>query len=122
MSRIITPALALAVLAGAASAQSPADYNRARAYRHYLNSPSPFKTYTDLQVGRSWGYDTPWESARYWRTPGYYYEEASPRGRWADGVTPRVGGYVVPNLPLHYPPYPAYPDYPGGYLSTYPYR
>jgi hypothetical protein len=115
-SRHIPTLLALAftatLAASAVSAQDPyADYNRARAYRHYLTSPYSFRTYSDLQSGRTWSYDTPLESGRFWQTPGYYHEEISPTGRWSAAVPPRVEGYVVARPVVIYAPVwnPAYP-------------
>src|SRR5262249_46025154 len=104
--------LALALSAASASAQDPyAAYNSERAYRHFLNSPYSFRTYSALGSGQVWGYETPLEAGRFWRTPGSYHEEISPRGRWSSEVPSRFGGYVVPRAPVGYPPIvvPRYP-------------
>jgi hypothetical protein len=96
-----------------AVAQDPAaDYNRARAYRHYLTSPYSFRTYSDLGAARAWGYDTPLESGRFWQSPYYYHEEMSPRGRWTSAVPPRVEGYVMTRPVIIYPPAYPYPPPP----------
>ena len=93
------------LLAARAAAQDPyADYNRERAYRHFLTSPYSFRTYSDLGSGRSWGYDTPVESGRFWQTPGYYHEEVSPYGTWNYEIPPRVEGYIVPRPRVIYSP------------------
>jgi hypothetical protein len=90
----------------------PGSYPRdPRAYRHFLNSPSPVKSYSSLQPGRAWGYDTPFESGRFYRTPGYYRELVSPRGYERVLVPPEVGG-LIERRPVYLPPpYPAYPPY-----------
>jgi hypothetical protein len=138
MKRILIPLLALGLLAVPALAQDPiADYNRARAYSHYQNSPYPFRTYSDLIPGRSWGYDTPWQSGRFTQTPGYYREETSPFGRFSTVLPSEVRGLIVPRVPDYVPgsaygyPYPRYSDpytpYRSNYLrsvnpNVYPYR
>jgi hypothetical protein len=95
-----------------AQAQDPwADYNTARAYHHYLTSPYTVKAYSALDSGRAWGYDTPLESGRFWRTPGYYHEMVTPYGREVYGVPSWTGGYVVPRPVLVYP-VPVVPGYP----------
>jgi hypothetical protein len=119
-----TPALiALVLLAVPAAAQDPyADYNRNRAYAHYLNSQSPVKTYSSLQPGRAWGYETPWESTQYRQSPGYYREESTPWGHTVYDRPPVVSRYVEQRFPApaYYPSYdypvPAYP------VPAYPYR
>ena len=101
--------------AAPAPAQGPyADYNRDRAYRHFLYSQSPHRTFSSLGTGAAWGYETPFESAYFWRTPGYYREEISPYGRGVYEVPPQEGGYVAPRPLFVYPP-PYYPAYPPPY-------
>ncbi len=115
MKTILT--LSAAMLAGglfAASAPAqqpyPAD-NLDPAYRHFLTSRSRVRSFSSLGAGRSWGYDTPLESARFWQTPGYYREQISPRGHERYAVPPRVGGYVERRPVVIYPPMvgPPYP-------------
>lgn len=113
---LIAPAaaLVLGLWAGRAEAEDPlAEYNRQRAYRHFLTSPSPYRTYSDLGSGRAWGYDTPLESGRYWQTPGYYHERITPYGRSSYAVPPRVEGYTVrrPLVVVPPPPPPLYPPW-----------
>ena len=103
----ILPALLLAgaLLAPQAHAQDPyVVYDVSPAYRHFLTSPYSYRTYSNLGSGRSWGYDTPFESGRFYQTPGYYHEEISPYARWSYQVPPRVEGYVVPRAVVVYPP------------------
>jgi hypothetical protein len=76
--------VALAVLAvpGRASAQFDpyADYNRARAYRHFLSSPYSVRTYSGTTPGYyAEGY-TPYGYERRWRPPGYLHQRISPYG------------------------------------------
>jgi len=118
-------ALSAAVFAGAllaspAAAQQPypAD-NLDPAYRHFLMSRSRVKSFSSLGTGRSWGYDTPLESARYWQTPGYYREQVSPRGHERFVDPPRVGGYVERRPVVVYPPVVGAP-YPLPYPYPYP--
>jgi hypothetical protein len=112
--RIAAVALALGLQAGRGAAQDPyAEYNRQRAYRHFLTSPSPYRTFSSMQNGQVWGYDTPLESARYWRTPGYYHERITPFGRSSYAVPPRIVGYTVrrPLVIVPLPPPPLYPPW-----------
>jgi hypothetical protein len=119
--RIILALLAFATVGMAgrdgAGAQTPyTEYNRERAYHHFLNSPSPYRTFSSLQSGREWGYETPLESGRFWRTPGYYNERITPFGRETNVIPQREGGIVIrrpvvivpPMVPPRYPP-PPYP-------------
>ncbi len=105
--------LTLGLQAGRAAAQDPyAENNRQRAYRHFLTSPSPYRTFSSMQNGRVWGYDTPLESGRYWRTPGYYREEITPYGRSRYALPPRIEGYTVRRpLVIVPPPPPLYPPW-----------
>jgi len=97
--------LALGLSASRASAQdSYADYNTQRAYRHFQKSPYSFRTYSSPDSVRVWGYDTPLESGRFYRTTGSYYEEISPNGRWSTGTPAQAGGSVVRHPVLVYPP------------------
>ena len=102
--RLLTITAAL-LLAPCASAQDPyADYNAARAYRHFLNSPSSLRTYSSYRAGHVWGYDTPLEAGRFWQTPSYYHERISWSGREVYGVPPAEGGYIVRRPVLVSPP------------------
>jgi len=107
LRRLVPAALGFAVFVTASPvhAQDPyADYNRERAYRQFLNSPYSFRTYSDLQAGRSWRYATPFEFGEVRQTPGYYHEEIGPYGRWSTGVPSRAERFVTPRAPLLYPP------------------
>jgi hypothetical protein len=110
---LLTLGFAGALFTSPAQAQDPyADYNRARAYQQYLNSPARVRTFSSLQSGRVWGYDTPLESGRFWVTPGYYHEQTSPLGREFYAVPARPGGIVVRRPLLVYPPVVVAPGYP----------
>lgn len=109
--RTLLALLGVALVAGSASAQDPYG-GISPAYRQFLTSPYSFRTYSYLGSARSWGYDTPFESARFYQTPGYYHEEIAPWGRWSTGVVPGLQGYVVPG-PVYPPvPVPVYPPPP----------
>jgi hypothetical protein len=106
---------AFALFVAGAQAQDPyTDPNISPAYRHFLTSPYSFRTYSHIGSGRSWGYDSPFESSRFYQTPGYYHEEISPHGRWSYEVPSRVEGYVRPRPVVVYPPVfiPAYSPWP----------
>jgi hypothetical protein len=115
MKRQLLALAGLALLATGAWAQDPyADPNVSPAYRHFLTSPYSYRTYSYLGSGRSWGYNTPFESGRFYQAPGYYHEEISPRGGWSYAIVPRVEGYVTPRpvvvyRPIYEPPYPYSP-------------
>ena len=105
MKRQLLAMAGLAMVAAAAYAQDPyTDPYISPAYRHFLTSPYSFRTYSNLGSARSWGYDTPFESGRFYQSPGYYHEEISPRGRWSYEVPPRIEGYIVPRPVVVYPP------------------
>jgi len=108
-------ALALPWLAGAAAAQSPyAEYNRLRAERLFLTSPSPYRTWSSSTPGYSYGYSTPFEYGREWQTPSYRQDRITPRGFERYEVPAVSGGYVVRRPVLVVPaPYP--PPYPPPY-------
>jgi hypothetical protein len=107
--------LALGLSASQASAQDPyAAYNTDRAYRHFLTSPYSFRTYSAPDSVRVWGYDTPLESGRFYRTTGSYYEEISPYGRWSSGIPARTEGYVT-RRPIVVYPQVVVPRYPYPY-------
>jgi hypothetical protein len=95
--------------AGSATAQGPyADYNRMRAYRHFLTSPYPVRTYS----GPIPGYP-----------PGYLHQRISPRGFESYALLPPSFGYALTPGPL--PPAPA-PEAPPAPVPaedgpTYPY-
>lgn len=101
MNRTLFTLAAVAVLTGTAAAQDPyGDYNRARAYAHFANSTAAVKSFSSLDAARVTGYDTPFESARFYQSPGYYREVASARlGRsvYADPGT--VSGVITTRYP-----------------------
>jgi hypothetical protein len=81
-----------AVVADPAQAQGPyASFNRERAYQHFLNSPARVRTFSSMQSGQVWGYDTPLVSSWNWVTPGYYHEMISPYGRQAYAIPQQAG-------------------------------
>src|SRR4051812_30904565 len=86
MRSLTSTLTALAVLAGAccvssATAESPAArYNRMRAYRQFLVSPSSYRTYSGLEPGYTSRYYMPLEYSAFWRDPGYRDVRIGPRG------------------------------------------
>src|SRR5262249_42438849 len=119
--RMILPALlalagALAIV-GPAAAQDPyAEYNRSRAYQHYLSSNAPVRSYSGSVPGLAWRYDTPWESERYYRSPSYYGELLTPYDREVRHGPVWVEKDVIRRPVLVAPPPPAYvPVYPNPY-------
>ena len=112
-----------------ARAQGPyAEYNRQRAYKHFLTSPYTDKSFSSLTSPRQWGYETPWESGYFQQSPGLYRERVSPRGHERLVVPSRVEGYVVPRPPIEvYPgpvspyPYPSPPRVSPRHLDPYDY-
>jgi len=118
--RLLPPLLLAVVVAGGllappAPAQDPAaEYNRQRAWQQYLNSPSSAKSISSYRSGAVWGYDTPLESGRFYRTPGYYHEYVSPYTRETYDVPQVQGGEVIRRVPVPVYPPPVYlrPVYP----------
>jgi hypothetical protein len=98
-------AFALVALAsGPTAAQDPyADYNRMRAYRHFLISPSPVRTYSGPIPGSSYNHVTPYGSAHFWRPPGYLHQRISPRGFESYALVPPTRGYIVTPVPFASP-------------------
>jgi hypothetical protein len=102
----------VALASGSAAAQDPyAEYNRMRAYRHFLTSPSPVRTYSGQIPGSSYDYVTPYGSAHFLQPPGYLHQRISPRGFESYALVPPIRGYVVTPVPfaspaLVYPPPP----------------
>ena len=79
------------------------------------NSPYTMKSYSALQPGQSWGYQTPLERGRFWQTPGYYREQTFPWGRETYNLPPTLGGYIERRPIYVYPPPVPYP-----YAAPYP--
>src|SRR5687768_10833897 len=109
--------LALAWLAaGAARADDHAEYNRQRARRLFLTSPSPYKTYSGYAPGYVRQYPTPYGDAREWRTPAYSHERITPRG-YERYAAPSERGYTLTSRPVvvvpryRLVPPPAFDDY-----------
>jgi hypothetical protein len=96
-----------------------ADYNAARAYRHFLNSPYSYRTYSTTSPGYVAEGPTPYGGyVRFWRTPGYLNERITTHGYQRFEVVPGGGSYeVIPGVLLPYlpPPYVPYrgPFFPG---------
>lgn len=117
-------ALALAWIAPAAKADEYAyyaEYNRQRAQRLFLTSPSPYRTYSGFTPGYSRSYPTPAGYVREWQAPAYRHERITPRGyERFDGPAER--GYTVVSPPVVIVPrssYP-YPDRPYDYYPPVP--
>ena len=123
---ILALALSWTLCSRPARAQYPyyymPNYTRDRAYRHYLTSPARVKTFSSSEAGRAWGYDTPFESGRFYQTPGYYREQTSQYGRERYEIPPQVGGTVitrpllVPPGVYYSPPYYLSPEAPAAYV------
>ena len=110
--------LALELAPAGALAQDPlAEYNRQRAYKQFLLSPSRLRTFSSFQSAQTMGYDSPLESGRFYLSPGYYREEISPYGRQAYSMPQQLTGTILVRPAIIYPPpinipaYP-YPPYP----------
>ena len=117
MQHILLAGLAGAVLSASAWAQEPPpDYVLpGRLYHYYLTSPYSYRTYSSLGSARAWGYDTPYESGRFYEPPGYYHEETTPSGRWSHAVIPPVEGRIIHRPVVVYPP-----DWAPSYSYPYP--
>ena len=112
--------LAVGLLSATATAQDPAsEYNRIRAWQQYQNSTAPVKSISSYRSGAVWGYDTPLESGRFYRTPGYYHEYSSPT-RWESFEVPQLQGGAVIYRPLRVYPPPVVPLYPYPPPPPYP--
>jgi hypothetical protein len=115
-------ALALAWIAPAVKADEYAyyaEYNRQRAQRLFLTSPSPYRTYSGFTPGYVHSYSTPTQYVREWQTPAYRHERITPRGyERFDGPSER--GYsavsrpvvIVPRYSYPYPDWPSYTPTP----------
>lgn len=107
--RIVLPfalaaALAGAFVAGEAKADPYAEYNRHRAYRLFLTSPSPYRTYSSATPGYVRDYSTPFAYGREWQTPSYLQERITPYGYERRVAPPRRGGWVAPRPVVVIPP------------------
>jgi hypothetical protein len=92
-----------------------AEYNRQRAYRQFMLSPSRLRTFSSYQSAQTMGYDSPLESGRFYLSPGYYHEQVSPYGREAYSIPQQLSGTVLVRPAVIYPPpvnIPAYPYAP----------
>ncbi len=102
------PALALAWSLSVASALAqfplapaapPPSYNAQRAYRHFLNSPYSFRTYSGSYPGFTTGSFTPHGYAEYSQGPGYVHEEITPRGSRFYHLNTGGHGVFIPYRP-----------------------
>jgi hypothetical protein len=93
--------------ADAASAQSPTgNFTRDRAYRHFLRSQSPHRTFSSLPQRYEWGWDTPLESARFYHVTPFHREVISHRGH-ERFVGPSYSGWSIERrAPVVVPPAP----------------
>jgi hypothetical protein len=105
-------ALGAALAGGPAAAQDPlAEYNRARAYSHFLNSNAPVRSYYGAVPGAEWEYVTPWDYTRSYRSPTYRRELITPFDHEVERGPLWAEKDVVPR-PVLIPPPPAGPIYP----------
>jgi hypothetical protein len=102
-------ALTLLALTPAESpAQGPdyASYNYQRAYRHFLNSPYSFRTFSSLSPGYASSGYTPYGYESVYVSPGYERQEIGPRqGQYRYYRAPRYASRTV----IPYAPEPYYP-------------
>jgi hypothetical protein len=105
--------LAGGLTAAQAAAQDPyAEYNRARAYRHFLTSPYRTRSYSGTIPGYVESFSAPQEYAAVWRSAGFLHERISPRGHEGyfipgqEGITVlRPVGFFLPSYALYPPPW-----------------
>ncbi|MGE3804232.1 MAG: hypothetical protein AB7K24_06130 [Gemmataceae bacterium] len=73
--------LLLLAVAGQLQAQSPyGEYNRARAYRHFLNSPYSYRTYSAFPPATGYQSVGPFSAEGLNVDPGYIHQRITPRG------------------------------------------
>ena len=107
-----------------ASAQPPPpggtfpSYNYGRAYRHFLNSPYSYRSFSSLGAGSAGQTWTPFGVQGYYVDPGYEHQRITPYGYERHTTVPGYGGYAaspfdynsyyVPGYAYHYyaPPPP----------------
>jgi hypothetical protein len=115
----LIPAAALALLtltAAEAPAQGPdySSYNYQRAYRHFLNSPYSYRTFSSLSPGYASSGYTPYGFESTYVSPGYERQEIGPYpGQFRYYRAPRYQSRTL----IPYPP----PYYPPVYVNPYPY-
>jgi|SRR5579884_2499693 len=74
-------ALAALLLAGSGFAQQPyMTYNQMRAYRHFLNSPYSYRTYSGLSPGYTLDMPAPYGEQQYYQGPSYVEQRITPWG------------------------------------------
>ncbi len=111
--QMLTVALfAGSLAAGPAAAQDPyAEYNLARAYRHFITSPYRTRTWSGTVPGYAAGFSNPLEYGTVWRAPGYVHMRISPRG--SEGYfIPGQEGMTVIRPTVIYPPPWAFSPFP----------
>jgi hypothetical protein len=101
-------------------------YNAQRAYRHFLTSPSSFRTYSGSYPGFSVARVTPYGYERFTQGPGYLHAEISPRGFSRHQISLGQEYVVIPyRTPVAVaPPVAPLPwsvPSPGGNEPIYPY-
>jgi hypothetical protein len=70
-------------------------YNYERAYRHFLNSPYSYRTFSSLgtaSAGQAW---TPFGVQGYYVDPSYEHQRMTPFGFERYTAVPGYGGYTV---------------------------
>lgn len=109
---LLASGTAWAFFAETAPAQYPSgNYTRDRAYRHFLQSRSPYKAYSSLSQRYDWDYETPLESGHFYHVTPYRHESMSYRGHELYETPAYVGGNVErrPPPPVVVAPYPPPP-------------
>jgi hypothetical protein len=107
---MVAALLASGLAAGQAAAQDPyAEYNRARAYRHFLTSPYRTRTYSGTIPGYVGSFATPQEYGTVWRTAGFLHERISPRGHEGYFIPGQEGMTVIRPAVFYLPPPTFYP-------------
>jgi hypothetical protein len=107
---IAAAGLVLAAFAGSARADylDPwGGYALSPGYRHFLNSPSNFRTYSRLSPGYAVEGYTPYGFERFERGPGYLHQEITPYGFSSYQVVPGSRRIVIPPVFPYPPPLPS---------------
>lgn len=89
-------ALLFSLSCGAASAQTPySDYQRERAYRHFLNSPYSYRTYSALIPPSGYEVVGPFSYQSYFTPQGYVHQRITPRGFESYTLRPGHESYYI---------------------------
>ena len=78
-------------------------YNYERAYRHFLNSPYSYRTFSSLGTGSAGQAWTPFGVQGYYVDPSYEHQRVTPYGFERYTTFPGYGGYTA--TPFSYSSY-----------------